>query len=61
MDLLVKYLIQIVDYSQIWIYQFVRAKVSRDLFNSFPERPFNAREIDKIKDEYKLIPEKIIY
>lgn len=50
-----------VDYSQIWIHQFVRAKVFRDLFNSFPERPFNAREMDKFKDEYKLIPEKKLY
>ena len=50
-----------VDYSQIWIHQFVRAKVFRDLFKSFPERPFNAREMDKFKDEYKLIPDKKLY
>ena len=50
-----------VDYSQIWIHQFVRAKVFRDLFESFPERPFNAREMDKFKDEYKLIPDKKLY
>jgi hypothetical protein len=33
-------------YKQIWLHQFVRAKVIRLLFQSFPDTPFKPKEMD---------------
>ena len=38
------------NYNQIWLHQFLRVKVLRRLFESFPDASFIAREMDKFKD-----------
>jgi len=41
------------DYIQIYSHQFLRVKVLRTLFKSFPDRPFNPHEMDEfIKKRY---------
>ncbi len=41
------------DYIQIYSHQFLRAKVLKYLFRSFPDRPFNPHEMDEfIKKRY---------
>ncbi len=37
-------------YHRIWVHQFVRAKVLRSLFGSFPEVLASAKEMDPLKD-----------
>jgi hypothetical protein len=34
------------NYSQFWLHQFLRVRVVRDLFTSFPDREFVAKEMD---------------
>lgn len=41
--------LQRTDYSMIWIHQFVKVKVIRKLFESFPATPFKAKEMDAMK------------
>lgn len=36
------------NYSQIWIHQYLRVKVIRHLFDSFPERITRAKEMDQL-------------
>ncbi len=42
------------NYRRIWNPQFLRAKVLRHLFSSFPDRPFVAKEMDYFKDELQV-------
>ncbi len=37
------------DYAGIWGHQFVRAHVLRWFFNHLPDRPFSAKEMDRLK------------
>jgi hypothetical protein len=48
--------LQRTDYSMIWIHQFVKVKVIRKLFESFPETPFQAKAMDAMKYQVS-IPE----
>jgi len=38
------------NYNQIWLHQFLKVRVVRHLFESFPDSSFIAREMDKFKD-----------
>ena len=42
------------NYKQIWTHQYLRVKVIRDLFNSFPKKNFKAKEMDSFKNNIKL-------
>jgi len=42
------------DYAGIWIHQFLRVRALRELFSSFPNRPFSAKEMDGFKDSFTL-------
>lgn len=49
------------DYSQIWIHQFLRAKVLRQLFLRLPESIRQANEMDVMKDRLALPPDHRLY
>lgn len=50
------------DYSQIWLHQFLKAKILRYLFNSMPEDIGNAKKMDYlINNEIKLPKEHKLY
>ncbi len=49
------------DYSQIWIHQFLRAKVLRRLFEGFPESIHRARDLDALKDQASLPADHRLY
>jgi len=49
------------DYSQIWIHQFLRTKVLRHLFSSFPEFIPNAKIMDGMKDRIALPADHRLY
>lgn len=53
--------IQRKDYSQIWIHQFLRAKVLKQLFESFPDEPFMAKQMDHFISRKKLSPDSQLY
>jgi hypothetical protein len=38
-------------YAQIWLHQFLRVKVIRELFSRFPDGDFSAKEMDGFKKE----------
>lgn len=42
------------NYQQIWIHQFLRVKVIRNLFNRFPDVISNAKEMDALKNGLSL-------
>jgi len=42
------------DYNQIWIHQFLKVKVIRYLFESFPSNIFYAKEMDYLKEKITL-------
>jgi hypothetical protein len=41
-------------YKQIWLHQFVRAKVIRKLFEGFPDAPFSPKEMDGFHRQVRL-------
>jgi hypothetical protein len=41
-------------YKQIWLHQFLRAKVIRTLFNTFPDTPFKPKDMDTFHRQVKL-------
>jgi hypothetical protein len=49
------------DYSQIWIHQFLRVKVLRQLFLRLPESIRQANEMDSMKDALALPPDHRLY
>lgn len=49
------------NYNQIWLHQFLRAKVLRRLFSLFPDRSFSPKEMDDFKDKVNLIQEHRLY
>jgi hypothetical protein len=49
------------NYSQIWIHQFMRAKVLRHLFESFPEEISHARAMDYLKNRVALPTDHRLY
>lgn len=42
------------NYSQIWLHQFLRANVLKTLFARLPDRPFEAKEMDRLVDDLEL-------
>jgi hypothetical protein len=52
--------VQRINYRQIWIHQFVRAKVIRDLFNQFPSVIVNAKSMDGLKNQASLPSDQIL-
>lgn len=49
-----RYYYQRASFSQIWMHQFVRVKVLRYLFGSFPHTEFAAKAMDGYKDRIRL-------
>jgi hypothetical protein len=49
------------DYSQIWIHQFLRAKVLRTLFEAFPRQLVGAKSMDALKDRMSLPADHRLY
>lgn len=49
------------DYSQIWIHQFLKVKVLRNLFRNFPNELSNAKEMDYFKYQIQLPHEHKLY
>lgn len=50
-----------IDYSQIWLHQFLRAKVLRRLFDTFPDDPFVAKSMDAMKNKVALPQQQRLY
>lgn len=48
-------------YSQIWLHQFLRARVLRDLFRSFPEVIESAKEMDALHQARTLPADQRLY
>ena len=46
------------NYYQIWIHQFIRAKILKSLFESFPDRHFSAIEMDAFTGQREELPIK---
>lgn len=49
------------DYRQIWLHQFLRAKVLRSLFGGFPEQIASAKEMDALHRAAALPAEQRLY
>lgn len=49
------------NYKRIWNPQFLRVKVIRYLFNSFPDVPFAAKEMDFLKDKLEPPQDQELY
>lgn len=49
------------NYRQIWLHQFVRAKVIRSLFDRFPDHIVNAKDMDSFKNNLSLPGEQRIF
>ena len=49
------------NYSEIWVHQFLKVKALRRLFESFPDREFSAKEMDKFKRKLQLFEEQKLY
>ncbi len=54
-------LLRRIDYSQIWLHQFLRVKVLRHLFLEFPESVPEARILDPVKDQLPLPADHRLY
>jgi hypothetical protein len=49
------------DFRQIWLHQFLRAKVLRSLFGGFPERIESAKEMDALHRQARLPDDQRLY
>ena len=54
-------LIERKNYSQIWMHQFLRVKVLRTLFETFPDRNFVAKEMDTYIKQVQLPEDQKLY
>lgn len=48
-------------YNQIWYHQFLRAKVLRHMFQSFPDHHFNAKQMDYYIDDLEMPADHQLY
>lgn len=53
--------IEVKIHQPIWLHQFLRARVLRQMFQSFPDRPFRAKEMDHFIEGKSVPPDQRIF